>query len=225
MESKFDLYQLYSQFIFNESENKNIFNNLSDEAPTLRPLLPIMIKNLCHFMLDPHFSIDQVRGPYFFQHFKNLNNAKNFAPHLPSKIMLPYEVFNFMNSPEESVIFDAQELGATIVSKTAMPQERLVGPVALTLEPFFCYAFSKDLWNAEGKWPRFHARLVTIFDNKSLLQNSLGPGHYQLNPAAQRLEDFGIKGLLKENTYQLILPWAYPLKALQELEKIISQEF
>lgn len=225
MESKLDFYQLFSQFIFSEPQDESYYNNLSNEAPILRPLLPSMIKNLCHFMVDPHFSIDQAKGPYFFKHFDSLTSAQNFAPDLEVKTMLPYEVFNFINSQENKIIFDSKELGATIASNSAFPLEKLVGPVSLTLEPFFCYAFSNDLWNTQGKWPRFHARLITLLNNKSLFVNSLGPGHYELSQEGQKLENFGIKGLIKGNSYQLILPWSYPLKALNELEKIVSQEF
>ncbi|HLW56749.1 MAG TPA: hypothetical protein VKY27_05155 [Bacteriovoracaceae bacterium] len=225
MESKLNFYQLFSQFIFSEPQDESSFNDLSGEAPILRPLLPSMIKNLCQFMLDPHFSIEQAKGPYFFKHFDSLVSAKNFIPELEVKTMLPYEVFKFINSSENKIIFDCKELGATIAAKDAFPLEQLTGPLSLTLEPFFCYAFSDDLWNTQGKWTRFHARLITLLDNKSLLVNSLGPGHYELGYQAQKLENFGIKGMIKDNSYQLILPWSYPLKALNELEKIISQEF
>lgn len=225
MESKSDFYQLFSPFILNESKFTCDFNDLTGNSPILRPLLPSMIKNLCQFMIDPTFSIDQTEGKYSFQHFDNLQSARLHAPNLEIKTMFPYEVFKFMHSTSESVILNCHELGSSIVSKNRMPPQKLTGPTSLMLEPFFCYAFSTDLWGETGKWTRFHARLLQLFNTKSLLIDSRGPGHYQLKQSAQRIEGYGIKGLCQDNTYHLFLSWSYPLAALKELEKIISQEF
>jgi len=226
VESRLDFYQLFSNFILSESQEITAFSNLTGKGPVLNPLLPSMIKNLCHFMLQSDFSIDDIPGPYSFSYFDNLSNAKLASPDLDIRTTLPHEVFQFMNSSQEEAIFDSEELGATIVSKTSLPTKKTIqGPTALMLSPFFHYAFSNDLWDNQGKWPRFHDRLTVLLNNKSILINSLGPGHYELTSAAKKLENFGIKGLNQNDTYTLILNWNYPLKALIELERLISLEF
>jgi len=225
VESRLDFYQLFSNFILSESQEITAFSNLTGQGPVLNPLLPSMIKNLCHFMLQPDFSIDEIHGPYSFSYFENLASAKLNAPKLDVRTMLPHEVFQFINTPQKEIIFDSGELGATIVSKGTLPSKKIQGPTALMLSPFFHYAFSNDLWDNQGKWPRFHDRLTVLLNNKSILVNSLGPGHYELTLAAKKLENFGIRGIIQNDTYTLILNWNYPLNALKELERLISLEF
>lgn len=225
MESRLDFYQLFSHFILSESQKSADFLHFYPKCPLLRPLLPTMIKNLCHFMLDPHFTIQQVAGPYYFCHYHHLAHARLTHPDLAVKKTLPHEVYQFIHSTQDKVIFDSGPLGASLVSRSPLPLQQLSGSTALTLEPFLNYAFSNDLWNAQGKWPRFHDRLLTLLKNKSILSNSLGPGHYQLNVPVKKLEDLGMRGLVQDESLQIILSWSYPLTALNELEKMISQEF
>ena len=225
MESRLDFYQIFSHFILSESQKTTDSNQFYPVAPLLRPLLPSMIKNLCHFMLDPQYKMEQRPGPYYFWHFDQLSHARLIEADLPVKTTLPYEVYQFIHSAQDKVIFDSGELGASIVSKSPLPLRELCGPTALTLEPFLNYAFSNDLWNVQGKWPRFHDRLMTLLNNKSILIDSAGPGHYRLLKASQKLENHGIRGLVQDESFDLILTWSYPLAALQELEKLISQEF
>lgn len=224
MESHTEFFKIYSSFIFNESCHQEQFKDLGPDQPILRPLLPSMVKNICQFMMDPHFTLDQVADTFYFNHFDHLSVATKLWPNLTIKKTLPYEVYQFINSAEDKVIFDSQNLGATLVSKSEITLGKLSGSCAVSLEPFMQYAFSNDLWNAQGKWPRFHARLLTLFNNKSLLIHSHGPGHYQLKKSAKKLENAGICGDVQDNSFTLILPWSYPLRALNELEKIISQE-
>lgn len=225
MDSQAEFFKIFSSFILNESCQHESFKDLSLEQPILRPLLPSMVKNIAQFMMDPHFTLDQVAGDFFFQHYDDLAAAVHDWPHLAVEKTLPFAVFEFINSATDKIIFDSQEMGASVVSKSALPLLKLSGSCALSLEPFLSYAFSKDLWNSEGKWPRFHDRLLTLLNNKSLLMNSRAPGHYELKLVAKKLENYGIKGYLQDNSFTLILSWAYPLKALNELENIISQEF
>ena len=176
-------------------------------------------------MEDPDFRISSSKGPYFFSHYTNLSSALQNHPNIPVKRMLPHEVFQFINSIDDSCLFDSENLGVSFVSKKPIAEKQLQGLVELTLEPFLAYALSNELWGPEGKWTRFHERMVNLLNLKSLLIKTSGPGNYLLNIEGKRIEKYGLKGTMKEDGYLLQMTWAYPLKALVELEKIISQEF
>ena len=225
MESKPDIYRTFSDIVLSQSIRIEDFRLLNGEQGLLSPLLPSMIKNLCFLMEDPHFTVSSTQGPYYFSHFSDLPTALKTHPHTPVKKHLPHEVYQFMQSSAENALFDSEKLGVSFVSKTPLAEKQLGDSLGVTLEPFLTYTFCHELWGNEGKWTIFHQRLLSLFQQKSLLISTLGPGHYLLDKQAQRLEKYGVKGSLVAEGYLLQMTWAYPLAALQELTNFISQEF
>lgn len=225
MESKPDIYQTFSNIVLSQSSRVEDFRLLNEGQSLLSPLLPSMIRNLCFLMEDPSFTVSSTQGPYYFSHYPDLPTALKTHPQVKIRKTLPHEVFLFMQSHEENCLFDSDNLGVSFVSKTQLEEKKLQDSLGVTLEPFLTYTFCNELWGIEGKWTLFHQKLLSIFNQKSLLISTQGPGHYLLDKKAQRLEKYGVKGTLKNEGYLLQMTWAYPLAALQELTNFISQEF
>lgn len=225
MESKPDIYRTFSNIVLSQSSRVEDFRLLTEGQDLLSPLLPSMIRNLCFLMEDPNFTVSSTQGPYYFSHFPDLPTALKTHPHTSVKKTLPHEVFQFMQSSDVNCLFDSEKLGVSLVSKAPLEEKKLNDSLGVTLEPFLTYTFCNELWGSEGKWTLFHQRLLSLFNQKSLLISTLGPGLYLLDKKAQRLEKYGVKGTMKEEGYLLQMTWAYPLAALQELMNFTSQEF
>lgn len=137
----------------------------------------------------------------------------------------PHHVFEIKTNKPHETLLDFQDNGCVILTmdKKLIPTtqgiHQLVVPLLLN------YTFSSDLWGDQGKWSRFHHRLIGIFEKYELLSSPSSPGFYPLKPTANRLKQWGFLGDEMGDTYLLTLPWTFPLTGLEYLEKIIAQEF
>lgn len=221
-----NLNQVYSEFILLQSkENKNPFD-LRTDAPLLNILHPKMIMALLEFMHSPESEPKKLEIPgWNYQSFSNLEEGIKSFPKLAARRATPENLGSFLNSECDTALFDFPPFGAFILSCKPLRELSIEGLHQYLIPPFLGYALSAELWGNQGKWPRFHERLHTLFVTYNLLKRADKPGLYPLIPEAQKLEQHGILGTMEDDCYVLTLPWTFPLSALEKLEVIIPQEF
>lgn len=157
--------------------------------------------------------------------FKNQQEAEKRLKGMRSYGGFPWEISHFIqDNPPEALIHFGQ-LGSVHVSNAdiATDYPENLGPHLFTLPIWLDYALSTELWGPVGKWPMFHARLHTLFENYGLLINQDFPGFYPLKKDAQWLLQHGFLGRLTETSFDLILTWDFPLSGLVKLETILAR--
>ena len=158
--------------------------------------------------------------------FASVDEASKKYPEIETVLLgKPYELSLFLKSKIVPTIIDFSPLGAVVLSKETLDHSSTAGLHAHTLPHWLSYALSPELWGEQGKWTRFHLRLHDLFTKANLLNGDDFPGYYPLKEEAQKLGQHGFIGTNFENSYLLVLPWSFPLSALQKLEEVVRQEF
>lgn len=207
----------------NQSSDKY---DLSLKAPIFDLIHPKILWTQLEHERNPEHEATAVKIPHWhYQCFQNVSEAQKSYPTIALMEGRPWNLFQFINSNSPQAIIDFAPMGATLLSREALPE--LTGKELHfhTLPHWLHYATSPELWGPEGKWIRFHARLHRSLEEKNLLKDKALPGYYPLKQEAQKLEEHGFLGTVLDKTYLLVLPWSFPLGALEKLEKIIQQEF
>lgn len=162
---------------------------------------------------------------FYYECFANLTDATLAHPDIALQFEgRPWTIRKFIGSGESDAIVYFRDLGTIVLSKNKIPYRPEPKLYWHTLPVWTNYALSPELWGSQGKWTRFHERLEKIFKEKNLLNHSEA-GYYSLKSAAASLRDHGFNGTEVDKTYVLVLPWTFPLSALEKLEKIVRQEF
>lgn len=169
---------------------------------------------------------EQVSIPgFYYECFGNLTDATLAHPDINLNFEgRPWTIKKFLESGESDAIVYFRELGTIVLSKNEIPYRPEPKLYWHTLPLWTIYALSPELWGPQGKWTRFHDRLEKLFTEKNLLINST-TGYYSLKSGSSKLREHGFHGTEVDKTYVLVLPWTFPLSALEKLEKIVRQEF
>jgi hypothetical protein len=157
--------------------------------------------------------------------FANFTDAKLAYPDISLEFEgRPWTIKKFLEDNHQEAIIYFKELGTIVLSKRTLITNPKAELYWHTLPVWMNYALSPELWGAQGKWTRFHERLEKVFKEKNILVRS-STGYYSLKSVAEKLKDHGFHGTEVDKTYVLVLPWTFPLTALEKLEQIIRQEF
>lgn len=201
--------------------------DLTIEAPAITILPPKIIWAQLQFEHGPEQEVAKVEIPgWHYDCFKDFPSAESKYPGIQNKFIgTPKSMFQFLQNAESQALIDFSPLGTVALSKSPLPTEVKNELAERTLPLWLHYALSPELWGEQGKWTRFHSRLHTLLKGKDLLSGEDYPGYYPLHKTAKKLESFGFFGSDLEKAYVLVLPWSFPLTALEKLEKCIQQEF
>ena len=131
----------------------------------------------------------------------------------------PVEIYRFLSGMED-IDLDFEQLGCVRISRKLEDQKQTDEIMARWLN----YALSPELWGTEGKWPRFHDRLLKLFEKYNLLQGTPLPGYYPLKSEARSWEKMPFRGDFAGGTYTLVLPWTFSLTDLKNLESMLNEE-
>lgn len=168
--------------------------------------------------------IVQVPG-FHYECFANFTDAKLAYPDIALEFEgRPWTINKFLEGDHAEAIIYFKDLGTIVLSKSELSATPLPRLFWHTLPLWMNYALSPELWGTQGKWTRFHQRLEKLFNEKNLLISST-TGYYSLKSEAAKLRQHGFHGTDVDKTYVLVLPWTFPLSALEKLEEIVRQEF
>jgi hypothetical protein len=216
----------FSEELLSQLKKKNFGHQLNGTGPLFELLHPALIKCRHAFEHSPQELVFRSSSSgWNLQAFKNQQEVEAKTIGIKSYGGYPWQISNFlMDNPQEAVIHFGQ-LGSVFLSKTDLVQTT---PENLELHQHILpvwldYALSPELWGPAGKWPRFHARLHTLFENNGLFIEQDFPGFYPLKKEAQWLAQNGFQGRLTQTNFDLILTWDFPLSGLIELEKVLAR--
>jgi hypothetical protein len=196
--------------------------NLSLDAPLFTKTLPKVL----WFELQNEFNpgqelTDLTVRDWEIEIFSSLEEAKKHHPEVSVARGTPSQIAAMRGSGGRFIL-DFSPLGVALLEKKLHHVQYLK---ASSLAYWLVYALSEELWGPVGKWQRFHDRLLPLLEKRNLLRNESLPGRYELIKEGKRLETHGFKGTTLDHSYLIVLPWTFPLTALERLEKAIQQEF
>lgn len=198
---------------------------LTKEGPLFSMLPPNVLMALLGFMKDPDLSPPKFKhSEFFIDLFDSASEAEASYPGFQSSKAHPFIIGNFISGEIQQGIFDF-ELGSVMISKSPLTEkDKSPGAYLHILPPMLNYALSPELWGQDGKWTRFHEKLIHVFQKHDLLLDSPGPGMYVVKNSARDWKKILLKGNLSGEALTLTLPWTFSLKALEKLEIFIGQE-
>ena len=201
--------------------------DLSLEGPLMNKLHPKILWSQLVAKFNPEQEPGEELVPgYWFECFPDTSAAIAKYPHLKSPFVgRPWSIYQFLTGSESHAIVDFKELGAVYLSKEELLVSRTNTIYNHVLPPWISYALSPELWGPQGKWTRFHERLLTLFNQHNLLDGKATLGYYPLVSKAEKLEILGFPGTRLEKNYLLVMPWTFSLQDLVKLERVIQQEF
>lgn len=212
----------FAELLLKQTEKETSFDLAIDGALWTQVHPKVLLATLKHenapaeLLILPGFSYDC---------FANLTIAKLAYPDISLEFEgRPWTLHRFLTGPYAEAIIYFKELGTIVLSKNALNVTPGTETFWHTLPIWMSYALSPELWGPQGKWTRFHERLEKLFQEKNLLI-SCSNGYYSLKSQASKLRDHGFHGTEVDKTYVIVLPWTFPLTALEKLEKIVRQEF
>ncbi len=187
--------------LLEQIEKKSDVLNLSANAPVLEFLPPFLLKDFVSSSLqEAQYSFEPV-------------------PQTPSvRKGRPVEIHRFLTGMND-IELDFEQLGCVRISRKIHEQNQNDEKMARWLN----YALSPELWGTEGKWPRFHERLMSLFEKYNLLDGPALPGYYPLKSDARSWEEMPFQGDLSGSTFSLLLPWAFSLSDLKKLESLLNE--
>lgn len=217
----------FSKILLDQASKVN-FPSLELDGPLMTVTHPRVIWGRLFHKYNPSIAAEKIIIPgWHYECFSHINLAIASYPEITDKFIgQPWKIHQFFNSSVETAIIDFKELGSVVLSKHELQhQPPSTGVEYHVLPPWINYALSPELWGPNGKWSQFHRRLMTLITEKNLHNGTCLPGFYKLNIQAQKINSYGLKGTLLDNSYLIVLPWCFSLSSLEKLESIISQEF
>ena len=201
--------------------------DLTLSGPAMKEWHPKVLWTKLQYLNNPEREPDEVQLSGFSYHcFKNFSLAEKYYPDIQLKFIgKPWTLKKFLESGEERAIIDFHPFGTAMLSRKNENFPRGKELHDFLLPVWLDYALSSEVWSHEGKWPRFHERLMKIFTDYNLLDTRPTLGYYPLKSTAEKLEANGFLGTRLEKSYLLVLPWTFSLTALNKLEDVIRQEF
>ncbi len=194
--------QSLPEMLLKQMEKKSDVINLSASAAVLEFLPPFLLKNTpSSSPQDAQFSFSPIiKSP-------NLRKGR------------PVEIHRFLSGMED-IELDFEQLGCVRISRKLHTEPLNDERMGRWLN----YALSPELWGTEGKWPRFHERLVRLFEKYNLLDGPPLPGQYPLKSEARDWKKSPFRGDLSGKTYTLLLPWTFSLTDLKRIESFLNEE-
>lgn len=167
----------------------------------------------------------QIPG-FYFEAFSDILSASEKYPEIELKFRgQPWSLGQFMAGPEMKAIIDFEDMGSVLLSKSPLVTTSGAQLHDFILPLWLNYALSPELWGPQGKWTRFHEKLMNIFNQHNLLDGKASLGYYPLQSKAEKLLNFGVKGTRLDKSFLLVMSWSFSLTDLNKLEEIIRQEF
>ena len=201
--------------------------DLRVEGPLLGPTHPKIVWAKLSLEANPEQELPTISVPgWSYQCFDTLGAAQ--ISHPAVKLCFegrPWTVAKFIHSTHTEALVDFKELGTVYLFRGIRSFPVECGQQQYLLSLWLSYALSTELWGPMGKWTRFHDRLHALLHRRNLIAGEDAPGYYPLKQGSAILEGAGFLGTRLDKTYLLVLPWTFPLTALQRLEEVISQEF
>lgn len=201
--------------------------DLTIEGPVMDQLHPKVIwaKLLLKYQPDSEPAKIEIPG-WNYACFADSADAEKSFPQIQMKFVgKPWSIHQFLETNQEAAIIEFPPLGTVVLSKSELAHQKGKEIHDHLLPHWLSYALSPELWGAQGKWPRLHARLQKLLEDHKLLKTQSKIGYYQLVDKASLLQDKGFVGTSLEKSYVLVLPWTFSLSDMEKLEEIIQQEF
>jgi hypothetical protein len=200
---------------------------LTLSGPIMKEWHPKVLWTKLQYQNNPEREPDEVQLSGFSYHcFKNFTSAGTYYPDINFKFIgKPWALKKFLEGEEQRAIIDFDPFGAVMLSRQNehFPRGKELHDSLLPI--WLNYALSSEIWGPQGKWQRFHDRLMKTFNAYNLLDTGPTLGYYPLKSIAEKLETKGFLGTRLEKSYLLVLPWTFSLTALNKLEDVIRQEF
>ncbi len=196
--------------LLGQIENKKDRLVLTEKSPVLEFLPP--------FLMKESIPSSMPENRFGFCSFPSQAKLQEKFPDVLIKKGHPKEIYQFLKGSSD-VALNFDQLGFVYLTRDVSLQncdERM--------RSWLGYALSPELWGPEGKWSRFHERLLNIFEKHKLLEGSPHPGYYPLKIDGRSWESFPFQGDLTKSSYDLILPWAFSLSELKKLESLLNEE-
>jgi hypothetical protein len=199
--------------------------DLTSSAPVIDYIHPRILKNVLNYHKNSLSELDKLSvDEWKILTFSTKEEANIKFPATPIALGYPYVVEKALRESRD-ILIDFSPLGIAYLTKKDISFLEESGFHQVLMYPWLNYALSPELWGTQGKWSRFHAKLLEIFTKANLLKGDSYPGYYNLIKDAQKLESFGFRGSSSQDDYTLTLSWTFPLSALKRLEEIVLQEF
>lgn len=215
----------FSEALFSQLNQKGIAYDLSGDGALYTIRHPALIKTQYLFEHSPgQLVFHEYEREWNVIFYQSLHDAQKENPQTVNFNGFPCHIYRLQEQKPDCAIIDFRELGAVYLSRETMAKTSL--PHALhhyLLSQWLDYALSAELWGPYGKWVRFHGRLHTLFTKYGLLNGKDIPGYYPLKMQAHWLSHFGFNGKLDNNSFDLTLPWDFPLSGLVALEKVLAR--
>jgi hypothetical protein len=216
----------FSEQLLAQSKGRSTVD-LTIEGPVMEELHPKLIWAKLLMKYQPDAGPAKIVIPdWNYACFSDLIAAEKSFPQIGMKFIgKPWSVHQFLETNQQEAIIEFPPLGAVVLSKKTLPEQHGSEIHDHLLPHWISYALSPELWAAQGKWTRLHARLQKLFEDHKLLETQSKIGYYQLVDKAYILKDKGFVGTSLEKSYVLVVPWTFSLSDMQKLEEIIQQEF
>jgi hypothetical protein len=201
--------------------------NLTMDGPISHLIHPKVLWATLQFQNNPQQETPSLSiTGWYYDCFKNSSAAREKYPHIALQFTgRPWNIYQFQVEGHSEAIIDFQDLGAVVISRESLNSENKNELFAHVLPHWLNYALSPELWDINGKWPRFHERILKLLKTKDLIEEHEYPGYYPLKASAKKLESFGFIGSQLDKTYVLVLPWSFSLTTLKKLEEVLDREF
>lgn len=210
----------FSQELLIESK-KRLSRDLTLDGSILEKKHPKVLWAQLQLQESPEAELEKPQiKEWHYDCFKSWEDVQKNYPELPeSTLGHPYQIFSLVNNSHTAVIH-FPSMGFAVIGKGPLKNKGN----QQTLPYFLQYALSEEMWGEEGKWTRFHERLLKLFEAKNVLKKEPLPGYYLLDQKIQKtLEEAGYQGTNLERDYLIVLPWTFSLTDLENFEKIIRE--
>lgn len=216
----------FSEILFSQVKQKSFGFDLSGDGTLFTIRHPALIKVQHQFEQTPtDLILRQLSSGQALESYSNLKEAQAKHPETETFSGFPCHIYQLLQKNPQHALIDFGELGAVYISRQSSTPTQPHGHALhhYLLPVWLDYALSAELWGPVGKWTRFHERLHTLFTKYGLLDGEDFPGYYPLKIQADWLGNFGFKGKLNKNSFDLTLQWDFPLSGLVELEKVLAR--
>lgn len=214
----------YSKQLFELSKSAPTSYQLGVTSPlfTLEHPVVVRIKLMTEEELQT-LNLPQVLHGFSWSSFASLGAALQAYPQYKVVKGTPVAIHHWLELKTANIIIDFSPIGFLVLHQNPIETARKNLSLDHQISSWFNYATSIELWGPQGKWTRFHERLLKLFNQYHLLVEQSYPGFYRLDPKLNWISSHGFVGEIHSDELQLTLPWDFSLSALKKLEKIIVE--
>lgn len=199
--------------------------HLTDEQPVISLLPPLVLRARLNFKASPQTPLNEYKHTEFHTEFySSPEEARKAHPLVPVYPGHPHRVADFLSEVVTETSLDFG-FGVAFFSRKHLEHKTQANELFVhELSAWLNYALSPELWGPEGKWTRFHNRLMTLCEKNKILNGECKIGLYPLKSGAREWKKIQLEGNLVNETLILTLPWTFSLTALETLENLIGEE-